>query len=259
MGVAPAMAAVRFEAPYVPTVTGPPICLVAGEQCVQVDVFRDTANGNPLPTFFGNAFGIRSQNVRATATAHAANANHTNCLKPFLIPDKFTDVDMNGIYNAGDIYNPPGYTLMDIGTILTLRAGDPKDAAAPSTYYSDGDANVYRDNIVMCNLEASPTDIVDMLPGRKEGPTSSALTELLANGPVTLAIGMFSPVVWEMSRQTGRFPMTIYNIMGFCVRPEDQNGSGIVGRICALPGDFDPGGPIAPAGSTFLKMIQLIR
>jgi Putative Flp pilus-assembly TadE/G-like len=248
------------EAPTTDITMACPPYAAAGAICVRVDVFRDgTHSSATLPAFFGNVFGVNSQRIKATATAWAHDANHTNCLKPFMIPDKFEDVDGNGIYNMGDNYTAPGFTLADIGTWLTLRAGDPKDAAAPSTYYSTGDADEYRDNITMCRLEASPGDIVWMLPGRKQGPTESALGILLANGPVTLAIAMFSPVEWDANRNTGRYPMTIQNIMGFCVRPEDQTGSGIVGKICALPGDFDPNGPTGPATANFLKVIQLIQ
>jgi hypothetical protein len=197
--------------------------------------------------------------TRATATAWVGIGNHTNCLKPFMIPDKFTDVNGNGIYNSGDIYVAPGWTEMDYGTVLTLRAGNPKDAAAPSTYYSTGDADEYPENILECRLSASLGDTIWMLPGRHQGPTEVNLTTLLADGPKVLAIAMFSPIVWEANRNTGRFPMIIQNIMGFCVRPEDQVGSGVVGTLCALPGEFDPNAPAPDDTAAFLKIISLVQ
>src|SRR5262245_4061154 len=37
--------------------------------CVKVDVYRTSARGNPLPTFFGRLAGVISQDISATATA----------------------------------------------------------------------------------------------------------------------------------------------------------------------------------------------
>jgi len=237
-----------------------PAFVPSTDRCARVDVFRDATHGSTtLPKLFSVVFPGSALKVRATATARVGNANHTSCLKPFMIPDKFTDANGNGIYDAGDTYVAPGYTLMDVGTTLTLRAGNPKDAAAPSTYYSTGDANEYPENITECRISATLGDTQWMLPGRHQGPTEVNLGILLANGPVTLIIAMFSPVEWEANRNTGRFPVIIENMMGFCVRPEDQLGSGVVGKICALPGELDPGGPTGPSNATFLKIITLIQ
>jgi len=85
-----------------PTTPCPPY-VAAGDKCVRVDVFRDGTNGSAfLPTFFGNIFGITTQQIKATATAHMAVANATDCLRPFAVPDLFTDV------NPGDANNPVG-------------------------------------------------------------------------------------------------------------------------------------------------------
>jgi Flp pilus assembly protein TadG len=59
--------------------------------CVRVDVHRDTAKGNPLPTFFGAFVGRSQQSIRATATAIAAVANATDCLKPWGVIDKWAE------------------------------------------------------------------------------------------------------------------------------------------------------------------------
>lgn len=62
-----------------------------GGKCARVDVFADSAHGNPLPTLFGNLLAITSQNVRATATARTAIGTATNCLKPWGIADKWVE------------------------------------------------------------------------------------------------------------------------------------------------------------------------
>jgi Flp pilus assembly protein TadG len=59
--------------------------------CARVDVYRNTAHNNPLPTFFGSLVGLNSQDVRATATAQSAVANATDCLKPWAVIDKWSE------------------------------------------------------------------------------------------------------------------------------------------------------------------------
>ena len=55
-------------------------------RCVRVDAFRDGTNSStPLPTYFGNLWGLTSQNVKATATAQVRAANYSDCLKPWMI------------------------------------------------------------------------------------------------------------------------------------------------------------------------------
>jgi len=123
--------------------TGNPPC-PAGESgpCIRVDVFRDLAHNNPLPTFFGKLVGVNSQGVRATATARAAVANATDCLGPFSIADRFIDTNGDGIYNAGDVYTPPsstsagtGYNLNDsIGLDMLVKAATNTEDLGPGWF-----------------------------------------------------------------------------------------------------------------------------
>jgi hypothetical protein len=64
----------------------------APQRCVRVDVYRNGDAGSaPLPTWFARVAGITSQGVKATATAQAMIANATNCLRPWAIPDFWTE------------------------------------------------------------------------------------------------------------------------------------------------------------------------
>ena len=54
--------------------------------CIRVDVYRNQARNNPLPSIFGRTFGITAYGVRATATARVAIADSSNCMKPWAIP-----------------------------------------------------------------------------------------------------------------------------------------------------------------------------
>jgi len=68
---------------------------IANDPRITVTVARDTAHANPMPTFFAKAFGVKSANVSAKATAEAYNpSGSTNgpticakCIKPFLLPN----------------------------------------------------------------------------------------------------------------------------------------------------------------------------
>jgi Flp pilus assembly protein TadG len=80
--------------------------------CVQVDVYRDGTNGSTaMPVFFGRLIGQTSQKVKATATAQVVAANTSGCMRPWFITDWYNDVNMDNMYDAGDIYTFPGYSI----------------------------------------------------------------------------------------------------------------------------------------------------
>lgn len=184
---------------------------------VRVAVFRTSERGNPVPTLIGSIFGIQTVNVSATATAEAAPANAMTCVKPFMIPDKWTEnsdekgnldgpwttgstfdtVDKRGdplpkpdVYvDANDVDNYTGYTVKnDVGLPLTLRAGT-GDNINPSFYYSwkmpgDTGGDFYRENIANCNQSVMRfEDLIIQEPGDKTGPTIQGIEDLIAKDP----------------------------------------------------------------------------
>jgi len=140
--------------------------------CIRVDVYRNVARGNALPSIFGNAIGLLNQGVRATATARVAVADSSDCLKPWTIPDKWFDrhdetppIESPPAWTAddrfetmtggghptpladADIYTPPsssgpgtGFTALpqsqggDLGLRVVLKQGGPSDAIAPGVF-----------------------------------------------------------------------------------------------------------------------------
>ena len=58
---------------------------------VKVRVFRNDERGNPVGTLMGQYFGVTDVNIQAEATAEASPANAMTCVKPFTIPDKWTE------------------------------------------------------------------------------------------------------------------------------------------------------------------------
>ena len=73
--------------------------------CIQVDLYRNQARGNPLPTFFGRVANVANQGVRATATAEVLFGDSTDCVKPFAVPDKWLE-------RRNDVA-PPGWSELD--------------------------------------------------------------------------------------------------------------------------------------------------
>jgi len=193
-----------------------PTCPDGTDSCVRVDVYRSANRGSQLPSFFGPLLGIASQRVRATATAQAAVANASECLKPWAIPDKWQEnfpepkdpIPWSDVYTYDaydkkgnplpnpDVYrpatdaNPTGYTVEnDFGTQLTLKAGNPHDAIAPGWFFPvvlprvdpciGGDC--YRDNIASCNgVRMSIGDWISNEPGNMIGPTKQGVDALIA-------------------------------------------------------------------------------
>src|SRR5437867_3262489 len=69
-----------------------------------VCVPRTAARGNPVPTFFARILARDSVDVSACATAEIANAQVSNCIKPWALPDAFVDGNGNGVYDSGEYY-----------------------------------------------------------------------------------------------------------------------------------------------------------
>jgi hypothetical protein len=216
---------IAAEAPVIdlPTdVTFPPCPDDGTNTCVRVDVHRNAARGNPLPTFFGNLFGRLSQDTRATAVAKASASNASSCMKPWIIPDMweehhpsvgpwtlestFETEDRRGRPLANpDQYRPPtdpnptGFrrsgTPNHIGLEVILKHPQPSQqggggAVQPGWMYpvrlneNEGGGNVYRNDIMYCSGEV--IRIGDMLrteTGSMIGPTRQGVDALLAADP----------------------------------------------------------------------------
>jgi hypothetical protein len=218
----------------------------------------------------------------------AAAANASNCFRPWMVPDKFTDADGNGTYNSPpDSYTAPGYTLADVGTELVLKEGKPQDAIAPSDFYavdldpSSPGAATYGNDIRSCvNITYLIGQTLQTEPGDMTGPTKNATGDLInqdptaswngtmvvnSNGadmtsPRIVPLALFSPVEFSnLNRNTGRFNLTIANMMGFFVEGVDNSGT-VTGRIVSDVGLFTGSSTPTPAGpADFLRVPLLVR
>jgi len=189
---------------------------------VKVTVFRTASQGNPVATLVAQYFGIRTADIVATATAEAAAANAMTCVKPFTIPDKWSERNpatkpwdsndtFSRYYQTGnkkgqlmapaDVYVPqydgggaanPGYTGYNTeanrGSQLVLRASTGTNIN-PSFYFSlamtgDTGGDDYRWNIGNCNHTIYHWgDPLVQEPGDKAGPTIQGIEDLIARDP----------------------------------------------------------------------------
>lgn len=72
-------------------VTFPPCPDGTTDTCVKVDVYRNQARNNAIPTFFASLVGVPDQGVVATATAQVRTGNSTDCLKPWAVVDRWAE------------------------------------------------------------------------------------------------------------------------------------------------------------------------
>jgi Flp pilus assembly protein TadG len=137
------------------------------DTCIKVDVYRNQARQNPLPTFFASLVGVMNQGVVATATAQIRTGTATDCLKPWAIVDRWdefegaeidypndTDWNLASTYDRystspqvpqeNDYYVPPtpgspgtGWTVLpgDIGRRFAIRTDPPGQGAVSSGWY----------------------------------------------------------------------------------------------------------------------------
>lgn len=173
---------------------------------VRVEVFRPG-----IATLMGRFFGVDTVDMTAEATAEASPANAATCVKPFTIPDRWTEkqtapwdpmndtfdyVDNKGNVIANpDVYIPVGqhgYTgydpVKDRGLEIRLKS-DNSTKVAPSFYnpWRIGNSNGsddYRWNIAECNTAVIPIG-ADMPaePGNMVGPTQQGVQDLIDRDP----------------------------------------------------------------------------
>lgn len=158
------------------------------DQCVKVNVFRNQARGNPLPTFFAKLSNVTNQGVVATATAQVVTGDTTACLRPWAVVDRWNEFGPEGPtplpsstfdkYSTGqgntppreaDVYIPPsasgpgtGYSLpADYGRQFGIKMGPTGGNEISSGWFRTLDLpradttqlgnNTVQSNILTCN------------------------------------------------------------------------------------------------------------
>jgi hypothetical protein len=274
---------------------------------VKVSVRRTASRGNPLATMIARYFGMATTDIGATATAEAAPANAMSCVKPFTIPDKWIEKtsppwnSLSSTYDAfdnkgrplanPDIYIPAdqsgytGYTLNDVGTPLTIRAGTGNNIS-PSMYFSlamtdDTGGSDYRNNIAHCNKTHYHWGDPEVLePGNMMGPTVQGITDLIAQdkvgahwnsgarqvqdsggrlvttNPRIFPIPLYDPAFYDAGKRNGR-TADLRTANWICFFADSVSGNNITGIIVPCRGEYDKNGP-APnnASPRAIRLVQ---
>lgn len=239
---------------------------------VQVQVHRSSARGNPVSTMIGQYFGVANADITATAIAEAIPANASTCVKPFAIPDKWTEKqtapwDTTDAFNAAilpptfspDVYktiNDAGYTgykRTNVGLQLTIQPGTGQIVA--SEYYALDLGGPYQQDIEECS--GGRVTIGDVVPARafNNSKTFAGVSTLIAEdagaywdgtanrvissvnpSPRIVTLPVYDPAVYEAGIASGGAPqLRIADFIGFFITNVAANGA-ITGRIVPVSG-----------------------
>lgn len=259
---------------------------------VTVTVHRTVERENPVSTLFGRIIGKGTVDVRAIATAEAAEAGGVKCLLPLAIPDRWFDANGDGLYDEddGDFYIPwpeenfTGYHSGDIGEEIVIKPFKENQRMNASWYYPyrpEGDQGGadYRDNIRECVDEDQVYefgDEVDTEPGAMIGPTKQGFEDLIDQDPnahwdsgnqcVTRGDGcifdsprirpapMFDP---REAPDPGSKPMTFRNFGNFFV--DRIQGNEVYGRFLGLAGVPGGGSSSDDDEGSAVRFVRLIQ
>lgn len=180
---------------------------------VEVTVTLNEAQGNPFPLYFGKAIGIPFANIQVVARAGIVGICSSKCIKPFVVPTKFTwddsaapatkyyendKMDVESVQEL-DSVEVLGYTQYDVGTQIIIKPGDPSLAIAPGQYnlvdlppINKGNpttgAAMVKENIEGCTGSNSeypvePGDELLIEPGNSAGPVKAGTNNLIGLDP----------------------------------------------------------------------------
>jgi Flp pilus assembly protein TadG len=190
------------------TIRQAPVELLAGDITVTateltVHARRLQERGNPVTTWFARTLGVRSVDVAARASAGVFPAGAATCLKPFIVPDLWHDVNGNGRYDAGELYQASvtGYGtdfrkdgfVRDLGRPITLYPGTANQGIVSSWYFllripgNQGGDDIRR-TIASTECNRTILSVGDEIPadqetGIKKGPVRQGFNDLIALDP----------------------------------------------------------------------------
>ena len=180
--------------------------------CIKVDISKQD-----VPTFFARLVNVQTQGVRATATAMVGAGNAVNCIKPWIVADRWTDNsgtgsnttgwDQEDVFQPGtDVYAPPGFRAEgpgnDVGLQLALKGDRNQWSSGWSLEIELGGgngSNTYQAEIAGCPTwvptvglynPAHPCNsradmdpergCVNVRTGVRQGPTGHGVADLIA-------------------------------------------------------------------------------
>ncbi len=209
---------------------------------VRVQTHRTEATVDPVKLYFMRVLSPDNTNLGnmvASATAELAPVGATSCLRPWMFPDKWDDVDNDSVWDVGEPYDPntTGYRVPDdVGAtiILKYQAGGstpkmgwyqpirfgPVNRGGPDC----SGADCYRTYISECEpYMVAIGDTMEFEMGNMVGPTRQGWDELYAldpgayynpstgtvdgsafeTSPRMIKVAMYDPTVGVINSSTG--------------------------------------------------------
>lgn len=260
---------------------------------IHVITRRSRDRGSALHTFFmrlADDSGDNLAEMSAGATARVYDVCSSRCIKPWAIPDRWNDANGNGVWDAGELYDPEttGFVApRDVGAPVTLKVGLPDATIAPGIFYivdlpplGTGQGKPltggawYRRWVADCSPHIVRVgDRLQLEPGRMVGPTGQAVRDLIALDPGAYwddSAGAVKGSAFSLSPRVGLVPffdptlspgpgrnyVTVVKLGAFFIESIQGNNE-VRGRFVQLTTQGSPcaGG----SGSSFVKAIVLVE
>lgn len=183
------------------TIAGGDVSFPGGTQ-VRVVTHRTEATADPLRIYFMRVLSAGHSNlsdITADATAEVTPVGGTNCLKPWVFPDKWDDLNGDSLYQPGEPYDPDvtGYRIPDdVGRSITIKytsgGSTPKTGWYQPVQFGAVNrggpdctgADCYREFISECEpYTVYIGDTLQFESGNMVGPTRQGWQDLVAQDP----------------------------------------------------------------------------
>ena len=243
-------------------------------------------------TMIGRIFGISSADISATAVAEAIPANASNCVKPFAIPDKWTEKqtapwDTSDSFNAAilpptfspDVYKTvldatyTGYKRSNVGLQINMLPATGQIQA--SQYYALDFSGSYQGNIENCaaakvtigdKIAALPLNnsqtysgvqaLINRDPGAYWDTANNKVVSTLNPSPRIITVPVYDPAIYEAGLAAATTPeIHITNFVGFFIQSASPTG-GISGRIVPVSGVVQGTAPVVT--QAFPRAVRLV-
>ena len=173
-----------------------------GANRVRVRTHRTELTSDPVKLYFMRVLNDTSSNLgnmRASATAQLSPVGATSCLKPWVFPDRWNDVNGDSLWQPGELYDPvtTGYRVPDdVGRVITLKY-DAGGSTPRTGWYQPirfgpvnrggpdcTGADCYRTYISECEpYQVTIGDTMEFEMGNMVGPTRQGWNELYSQDP----------------------------------------------------------------------------
>ena len=169
---------------------------------VRVSTHRTRATGDPLRIYFMRVLSSTDDNLSdmsASATAELTPVGGTDCLKPWVFPDRWDDTNGDSLWQPGEYYDPntTGYRVPDdVGRTITVKYSSGGSTPKMGWYQpirfgavnrggpDCTGADCYRTYISECEpYTVYLGDTLQFESGNMVGPTRQGWEELVAKDP----------------------------------------------------------------------------